>query len=60
MPMYTSGANNKAPEDYLTQIKSSFTLKEVKPAMVLELLNTVKISKATGHDGTSNRILKIQ
>ena len=52
------GANNIVPEDYLTKIKSSFTLKEVKPAIVLELLNAVKISKATGHDGISNRILK--
>ena len=56
---FFSGANNIAPEDYLTRIKSSLTLKEVKPAIVLELLNAVKISKATGHDGISNRILKI-
>ena len=56
---FFSGANNIVPEDYLTRIKSSFTLKEVKPAIVLELLNAVKISKATGHDGISNRILKI-
>ena len=56
---FFSGANNIVPEDYLTKFKSSFTLKEVKPATVLELLNAVKISKATGHDGISNRILKI-
>ena len=56
---FLSGANNITPGDYLTKRKSFFTLKEVKPATVLELLNTVKISKATGHDGISNRILKI-
>ena len=56
---FFSGANNIVPEDYLTKIKSSFTHEEVKPAIVLELLNAVKISKATGHDGISNRILKI-
>ena len=53
------GANNITREDYLTEIKSSYTLKEVKPAIVLELLNAVKIYKGTGHDGISNRILKI-
>ena len=41
-PEFFSGANNIVPEDYLTKIKSSFTLEE-----------------ATGHDGISNRILKI-
>ena len=57
---FFSGTNNIAPEDYLTKIKSSFTLKEVKPAIVLELLNAVKYPcKLTRHDGISNRILKI-
>ena len=51
---FFSGANNIVHEDYLTKIKSSFTLEEVKPAIVLELLNAVKISKATGTGGDNS------
>ena len=51
--------DNITPTEFLTKKDSSFNLKKVKASSVLKLLNGVKISKATGIDKISNRILKI-
>jgi len=47
------------PTEFLTEKDSSFNFKKVEASRVLELLNGVKINKATGIDKISNRILKV-
>ena len=47
------------PKQYLNKANSSFVIKEVTPSKVKKLLGKVDISKVTGLDNISNRILKI-
>ena len=51
--------DNISPTEFLTKTDSSFNLKKVEASTVLNLLNRVKVKKATGIDKISNRILKI-
>ena len=48
------------PKEYLkNKVNSSFVIKEIAPSKVKKLLEKVDISKATGLDNISNRILRI-
>ena len=52
-------ANTASPEYFLDRANSTFEITKIKSSEVLKLLKKVNISKATGHDKISNKILKI-
>ena len=54
-----SVANTASPEYFLDRANSTFEITKIKSSEVLKLLKKVNISKATGHDKISNKILKI-
>ena len=52
-------ASTTNPEDYLKRHSTTFQLSEVKSSRVLKLLLKLDVSKATGIDQISNKILKL-
>ena len=52
-------ASTTNPEDYLKRHSTTFQLSEIKSSRVLKLLLKLDVSKATGVDQISNKILKL-
>ena len=52
-------ASTTNPEDYLKRHSTTFQLSEIKSSRVLKLLLKLDVSKATGLDQISNKILKL-
>jgi hypothetical protein len=49
---------NITPESFITPANSSFEIHTVSIEKVFNLLSTIKVSKATGHDKISPKLLK--
>ena len=50
--------STSAPESYLPNCNSQFKMQNVTVSEVHKILSSVDVSKSTGHDGISNKLLK--
>ena len=50
--------STSAPESYLPNCNSQFKMQNVTVSEVHKILSSIDVSKSTGHDGISNKLLK--